>query len=150
MRSFWRLLPNWFQPSPPQTQVITFYDGTCAFCHGIVHFFIVRDKNDLLRFAPLQGETMKEKNIDIPDHLDSIILYTQNEETLYKSDAVIALMERLGGLWFIMSKMIKFIPKVIRDAFYDLIAKIRYKFAGKIENKTCPLLPKNYQSKILL
>ena len=139
----------WFKTSQPQTKAILFYDGTCAFCHTIVRFVIVRDRNDLLTFSPLQGETIKEKNIDIVD-LDSIILYTQNGETLYKSDASIALFERLGGLWFIMAKISKFIPKVLRDAVYDFIAKIRYKLAGKIENKTCPLLAKNYQSKILL
>ncbi|MEN8726405.1 MAG: DUF393 domain-containing protein [Sulfurovum sp.] len=139
----------WFKTSQPQTKAILFYDGTCAFCNAIVRFVIVRDRNDLLTFSPLQGETIKEKNIDIVD-LDSIILYTQNGETLYKSDASIALFQRLGGLWFIMAKISKFIPKVLRDAVYDLIAKIRYKLAGKIEDKTCPLLPKNYQSKILL
>ena len=82
--------------------------------------------------------------------MNSIILYIQNEETLYKSDASIALFERLGGVWFIMAKIMKLIPKILRDALYDLIAKIRYKIAGKIESKTCPLLAKNYQSKILL
>ncbi len=139
----------WFKTSQPQTKAILFYDGTCAFCNAIVRFVIVRDRNDLLTFSPLQGETIKEKNIDIVD-LDSIILYTHNGETLYKSDASIALFQRLGGLWFIMAKISKFIPKVLRDAVYDLIAKIRYKLAGKLEDKTCPLLAKNYQSKILL
>jgi predicted DCC family thiol-disulfide oxidoreductase YuxK len=138
-----------FKTSQPQTKAILFYDGTCAFCHAIVRFILVRDKYDLLTFAPLQGETIKEKHIDTMG-MDSIILYTQNEEILYKSDAGISLLERLGGPWFIMAKIIKFIPKVLRDFIYDLIAKIRYKIAGKIEGKICPLLPKNYQSKILL
>ena len=139
----------WFKTSQPQTKAILFYDGTCAFCHAIVRFVIVRDRNDLLTFSPLQGETIKEKDINIPD-VDSIILHVQNGETLYKSDAAIALFERLGGIWFILAKIVKIIPKIIRDILYDFIAKIRYKLAGKSENKTCPLLPKNYQSKILL
>jgi len=149
MTSFWRFPPTWFKISQPQTKAILFYDGTCAFCHAIVRFVIVRDRNDLLTFSPLQGETIKEKDINIPD-VDSIILHVQNGETLYKSDAAIALFERLGGIWFILAKIVKIIPKIIRDILYDFIAKIRYKLAGKSENKTCPLLPKNYQSKILL
>jgi predicted DCC family thiol-disulfide oxidoreductase YuxK len=149
MTPFWRPPPMWFKTSQPQTKAILFYDGTCAFCHAIVRFVVIRDKNDLLTFAPLQGETIKEKDINIPD-LDSIILHLQNGETLYKSDAAIALFERLGGTWFILAKIVKIIPKTIRDILYDFIAKIRYKLAGKIEDKTCPLLPKNYQSKILL
>ncbi|WP_373031177.1 thiol-disulfide oxidoreductase DCC family protein [Sulfurovum sp.] len=149
MTPFWRLPLTWFKASHHKNEAILFYDGTCAFCHAIVRFVVIRDKKNLLTFSPLQGETIKEKNIDIMD-MKSIILYIQNEETLYKSDASIALFERLGGIWFIMAKIIKFIPKILRDALYDLIAKIRYKIAGKLESKTCPLLPKNYQSKILL
>ena len=139
----------WFKTSQPQTKAILFYDGTCAFCHAIIRFVVVRDKYDLLTFSPLKGETIKEKNINIPN-FDSIILHVQNGKTLYKSDAAIALFERLGGTWFILAKIVKIIPKIIRDILYDFIAKIRYKLAGKIEDKTCPLLAKNYQSKILL
>ena len=135
--------------SKPQTKAILFYDGTCAFCHFIVRFVIPRDKDDLLRFSPLQGITIKEKKIDTKD-MNSIILYTPNEEILYKSDAAVAVLERLGGIWLALAKIIKLIPKVFRDAFYDLIAKIRYRIAGKIVGRSCPLLPENYQSKILL
>ena len=137
------------QTSPSQTKAILFYDGTCAFCHGVVRFVLPRDKYDLLKFSPLQGETIKKKNIDTKG-LDSIILYAENGETLYKSDAAIALLERLGGFWSVLAKIVKVIPRSIRDMLYHLIAKIRYKLAGKTENQICPVLPKNYQSKILL
>lgn len=139
----------WLKISHPQTKAILFYDGTCAFCHAIIRFALIRDTHDLLTFAPLQGETIKEKNIDIKD-MESIILYTQNKETLYKSDAGISLLKRLGGRWFIMAKIIEFIPKILRDTLYDIIAKIRYKIAGKTKSTICPVLPKNYQNKILL
>jgi predicted DCC family thiol-disulfide oxidoreductase YuxK len=149
MTTFWRLPLTWFKSFQPKNSAILFYDGTCAFCNAIVRFVIVRDHNDLLTFSPLQGETIKEKNIDTID-MNSIILYIKNEEILYKSDAAIALFERLGGIWFIMAKIVKVIPKILRDALYDFIAKTRYKLAGKIDDKTCPILPKNHQSKILL
>ena len=135
--------------SPSQTKAIHFYDGTCAFCHGVVRFILPRDKYDILKFSPLHGETIKKKNIDTKG-LDSIILYIENGETLYKSDAAIFLLEQLGGIWFILAKIMKHIPRVLRDAIYDLFAKVRYKIAGKIEGDSCPLLPKNYESKILL
>jgi predicted DCC family thiol-disulfide oxidoreductase YuxK len=135
--------------SSSQTKAILFYDGTCPFCHAVVRFVLPRDKYDLLKFSPLQGETIKEKHID-PMGMDSIILYTENGETLYKSEAAISLLMRLGGPWFILAKIMKLIPRVLRDAIYDLIAKIRYKIAGKTASDSCPLLAKNYQSKILL
>ena len=149
MNTFWRFLPTWMKTAHPTNKAILFYDGTCAFCSALVRFVIVRDRYDLLTFALLQGETIKKKPIHVAD-LESIILYIENGEILYKSDAAIALLERLGGKWFILAKIVKIIPKIIRDTLYDFIAKIRYKLAGKIEDKTCPLLSKNYQSKILL
>jgi hypothetical protein len=54
---------------------------------------------------PFKVRLSKRKISISQDHLDNIILY--------KSHAGIALLECLGGLWFIMAKMIKFIPKVI-------------------------------------
>ncbi len=149
MTYFWRRPLTWFKSLQPKNSAILFYDGPCAFCNAIVCFVIARDHNDLLTFSPLQGETIKEKNIDIND-MKSIILYIDNEEPLYKSDAVIALLERLGGVWFIMAKIMTLIPKILRDFSYDIVAKIRYKISGKIELQTCTLLSKNYQSKILL
>jgi len=149
MTTFWRFPPTWFKASQPQNEAILFYDGTCAFCHAIVRFVLVRDNSDLLTFSPLQGETIKEKNINLLD-LDSIILHTQDGETLYKSDAAIALLERLGGIWFIAAKISKLLPKALRDTLYDFIAKMRYKFAGKTESEACPLLSKKHQNKILL
>ena len=149
MHTFWRFPPTWMKTAYPTHKAILFYDGTCAFCSTLVRFVIVRDRYDLLTFALLQGETIKKKPIHVAD-LESIILYIENGKILYKSDAAIALLERLGGKWFILAKIVKIIPKIIRDTLYDFIAKIRYKLAGKIEDKTCPLLPKNYQSKILL
>ena len=82
---------------PSQTKAILFYDGTCAFCHGVVRFVLLRDKCDLLRFSPLQGETIKKKNIDAKG-MKSIILLTPGGKTYYKSDAAIALGELLGGI----------------------------------------------------
>ena len=135
--------------SKPKTKAILFYDGTCAFCHGIVRFVLPRDKDDLLMFSPLQGETIKKKKIDAKG-FKSIILHTEDGITSYKSDAAIAVFERLGGIWFVFAKIVKLIPQSIRDSLYDIIAKIRYKLAGKTKGDLCPLLPKNYQSKILL
>jgi len=47
-------------------------------------------------------------------------------------------------------KIGKFILKILRDFVYDLIARIQYRIAEKIDHNSSPLLPKNYQSKILL
>ena len=136
-------------PSSSHSKAILFYDGACPLCHASIRFVLKRDKDDSFYVSPLQGKTIKEKNID-PKDMQSVILYTQNGETYYKSDAVLFVLEYLGGIWAILAKVLRFLPKVFRNFLYDLIAKIRYKLAGKPKGEVCPLFPKNYQSKILL
>lgn len=149
MNTFWHFPPTWMKTAHPTNKAILFYDGACAFCSAIVRFVIIRDTHGLLTFALLQEETIKMNHINVADP-DSILFYSENGETLYKSDASIALYERLGDIWFITAKISKFMPKILTDFLYNLIAKIRYRIAVKLDYKPCPLLPKNYQSKILL
>ena len=108
---------------------------------------IKRDKDKKLYYAPLEGETFKEKKVPTIED-ETIIIYTKNQ-VLYKSDAVICTLELLGGFWLVIATLMKIFPKIFRDFIYDLIGKLRYRFAGKVDEKTCPLLPKAYQERML-
>jgi len=127
---------------------ILFYDGECGFCHGIVQFLLARDKNWLLYFAPLYGAVYQEKKVKRIEE-ESIIVYREGKETLYKSDAVIYTLELLGAKWEMVAKMMKIFPKFIRDFVYDVIGKIRYHLAGKIDKEACPLMPTKHQERML-
>ena len=80
--------------------------------------------------ASLQGQTAQEKlaAYEVPD----AIVYLANGEILFKSDAVIAIGQRLGGLSRIAATCLRLIPKFLRDSVYDFIARHRYRvFAQK-------------------
>ena len=58
-----------------------FYDGHCGLCHRIVRFVIQHDREQVFRFAPLQGETAsKQLPRDLPDSVVVEMLATYHRE----------------------------------------------------------------------
>lgn len=97
------------------------------------------DKSDNIRFAPLQSEVSAELllkfNID-PYKTDSVVYLTRGKVYL-KSSAVLHLLKDIGGGWKILYGLI-IIPPFIRDFFYDLIAKNRYRLFGRKDHCMVP------------
>lgn len=132
----------------PQDKAILFYDGTCAFCSGLVRFALSEDRDKKLEYSPLQGRTFQEKGV-VPNEDDSIAVLKPTGETLYKSDAAIHCLEQLGGIWLILGKLMKLFPRKFRNTIYDFVGNIRYRLAGKVDTNTCQLLPGKYAEQML-
>jgi len=112
-------------------QVILF-DGVCNFCNYWVNFILAKDKNDLFRFAALQSEAgqilLLNHGLENTDFDTFILINDENYFT--KSTAALMIAGKLKSVVRLFYPFI-FLPKPIRDFFYDLIAKSRYKFFGK-------------------
>jgi predicted DCC family thiol-disulfide oxidoreductase YuxK len=64
--------------------------------------------------------------------------YGTDDELVYeRSDAAIAIMEDLGGVWRLMS-FLRFLPPKLRDAAYDFVARNRYQWFGKLDECRLP------------
>lgn len=118
---------------------VIFFDGICNLCNASVQFAIERDKKNLFKFTALQGEYAKavlpKFNVDL-SQLNSIILLEDGQ--LYtKSTAALKIARKLNGLWPALYVFI-LVPKFIRDWFYDIIAKNRYKWWGRQESCWLP------------
>jgi predicted DCC family thiol-disulfide oxidoreductase YuxK len=115
---------------------VVFFDGVCNLCNGTVQFLIDRDKRELLRFAPLQSEAAKAmlegRDLDrTRESLDSVLLL--EGDTLYaRSDAALRIARRLSGAWPVLYVLI-LVPRFLRDAIYDFIARRRYRWFGRTE-----------------
>ena len=113
-------------------EAIILFDGVCNFCNDSVNFIIKRDSKRYFKFAPLQTEfsdrLLKPHGID-STKTDSIILI-ENEQIFTRSTAVLKIASSLDGIW---SAFYIFIitPRPIRDLFYVLFTKYRYKLFGK-------------------
>ena len=113
---------------------VILFDAVCNFCNSWVNFAIKRDKRKKIRFASLQGETAKKIlpsfNLN-PKELSSVILI-DNNKVYTQSSAGLRMFKYLDGGWKLGYGLI-IIPKFIRDFFYNIIARNRYKWFGKKE-----------------
>lgn len=116
---------------------VIFFDGVCGLCNRTVDFLIRHDTKRHFLFTPLQGKTASEKlPLSLTDEPDTIV-YTDGKTLYYKSDAILRILMKIGGVWKVMA-LCFILPKFIRDFFYDLVANNRYKVFGKKESCRMP------------
>lgn len=119
---------------------IILFDGVCNLCNGAVQFIIKRDGGDRFRFAALQSELGQElcraRHIDTTQ-IDSIILIDPGIAYYVKSDAALEIARELRGYGW-MPWLLGWIPRGVRDAVYDLVARNRYRWFGKKDQCMIP------------
>lgn len=113
---------------------IIFFDGVCNLCNASVQFILQRDSKDYFRFSPLQGEAadnyLKSFNIN-PLDLNTILLL-ENGRLYKRSAAALRIARHLSGGWSLLHAFM-IVPPFIRDFFYQLIAKNRYRLWGRTD-----------------
>jgi predicted DCC family thiol-disulfide oxidoreductase YuxK len=55
-------------------------------------------------------------------------------------------LERLGGGWRVLARLGGLVPRPIRDAVYDLVARVRYRVFGR-KDDACPIIPEALRSR---
>jgi len=125
------------------TDPVLLYDGHCGFCDRTVRFVLARDAGGRMRFAPLEGELAAAFFARHPEvrSVDSLILIELGsdaaaERVHVRSDAAIALLEYLGGGWA-LARTLRIVPRSLRDAAYDVFARVRYRVFGRFD--ACPI-----------
>jgi predicted DCC family thiol-disulfide oxidoreductase YuxK len=123
--------------APPGTRsgdTILFYDGLCVLCDGFALFVLRQDTRKAFRLEPLQGEVARAL---IPEFAaaaegsgGSVVLRVDGE-TFLKSEAVLRLLEGLGGAWKLAALLARLMPRVARDAVYDVVARNRSRWFGR-------------------
>lgn len=98
------------------------------------------------KVSTLSNGTLETKQFETIEFPDSIILF-ENNKFYIKSTAALKIAKHLNGLWKIFFIFI-IIPPIIRDFFYDIIAKNRYKWFEK--KQTCMLPDEKYKKKFLV
>ena len=117
---------------------IILFDGVCNLCNSAVQFVLKRDKLGVFKFASLQsdvGKALLAANNLPEDHLKSFV-YISGNKVFTRSDAALKVAKQLSYPTRLLAAFI-IVPKFIRDAVYDLIARNRYKLFGKRD--TCML-----------
>lgn len=121
--------------TPPK--LIVFFDGICGLCSEFVDFCLPRDPDQRLRFSALQGETALRR-LSPADRNDlSSIVVIDRGRVLYESDAVIAVLYELKQPWPLVAHLFRAVPRWLRNFFYRIVARARYRVFGRRE--TCRL-----------
>ncbi|WP_290809898.1 thiol-disulfide oxidoreductase DCC family protein [Halovivax sp.] len=123
----------------PEDDPILLFDGVCNLCSGFVQFIAPRDDEGRFHFASLQSETGRALLAahDLPtDELESVVL-VEGDRAWVKSAAVIEVGRRLGWPYRALSPF-RFLPRIVRDTAYDLVANNRYRLFGKKDRCEIP------------
>lgn len=117
---------------------IILFDGECNFCNQSVQFIIKRDPKGHFKFTSLQNEIGKEllRTYNAPVDMDSFVLIEGNK-CYFQSSAALRVCKNLKGAWK-LAYLLLIVPKPLRDTFYGIMAKNRYKWFGKRESCMIP------------
>lgn len=112
--------PKWLparKPARARNHVRLLFDDQCLMCNRFLDFLAREDKATLLRFEPLPA-----------DHPRLSMLVIRDEKTYQRSDAVLVLLDSLGGHWRALTFAGRLLPRPLRDFAYILVARNRHRF----------------------
>jgi predicted DCC family thiol-disulfide oxidoreductase YuxK len=125
-------MPRW-----PDDDVILF-DGVCIFCSRWVRFVASRDTARRFRFTPIQSDygtrLAQAFGIDPDDPDTNAVIH--GGEAFFKSDAALTVLSLLRGWGWV--RVLFAVPKPLRNAVYNLVARNRYRIFGKYDACVVP------------
>ena len=126
---------------------IILYDGVCVLCSGWMRFVLLRDRDNLFRFTPIQSDYGRALahalsiNPDDPDTNAVIwkgVAYRRSDAAL----RVVSLLPKLGWV-----RTLRFVPRPLRDGLYRLVARTRYRVFGR--HNVCDLGGASYAGRVM-
>lgn len=104
----------------------------------MLHFLIKHDKKNIFKFASLQsgfaGKFFREKNYPLTN---TTIIFWNGKKFYEKSSAALRICKQLN-FPFSLAGVFFIVPVFIRDFFYDIVARNRYAWFGKMDNCVVP------------
>ena len=119
--------------------IILLIDGLCDLCSHTVAFTMKRDPKKQFLFASLQSNAgqklLSQHHLPVSD-FDSFVLI-EGDEVYTKSTAALRYFKKLSGFWPLLYVFIV-LPRPIRDFFYGIVAKNRYRWFGRRDQCLVP------------
>jgi predicted DCC family thiol-disulfide oxidoreductase YuxK len=116
----------------PDDDVIL-YDGVCVFCSRWVRFVATRDVERRFRFTAIQsgyGTRLAQSfGIDPNDPDTNAVIH--GGVACFESDAALTVLAALPGWRWV--RVLRSVPKPLRDAAYNFVARNRYRIFGKYQ-----------------
>ena len=123
---------------------VILYDGVCGLCNRLVQFVLKHDSRDRFRFAALQSDfaaRVLRRHGAAPEDLDTVYVVSDHglagERLASRSDAVVVILQELGGGWNLLGVILRCFPGWLRNWGYNLVARNRYRIFGQYDS--CPI-----------
>lgn len=116
------------------------FDTDCVLCSTWVHFILRHEVDKSLRFVSAwsdEGRSLAGQHGLSPEDLDRTYLLIEDGKGLTHSDAGIAIAGHLKWPWRAL-QVFRFVPRILRDAVYNLVARNRYAWFGHRANCFIP------------
>jgi predicted DCC family thiol-disulfide oxidoreductase YuxK len=110
---------------------LVLFDGVCVLCSAGCRFVDKRDRRRYFRYVPIQqaeGRTIAAQLGIDPDRPDSFAFVAKGRGYV-KSEAALRIARELP--WWRWTWIFHLVPRFIRDAIYDLVARNRYRWFGR-------------------
>jgi len=125
------MTPRVTNPWPDDDVIL--YDGVCVFCSRWIRFVATRDVARHFRFTAIQSpygtRLAQAVGIDPADPDTNAVIHGGIAH--FKSDSALTVLGALPGWGWV--RVLRVVPKPLRDAVYNLVARNRYRIFGKYE-----------------
>jgi len=120
------------------------FDGVCGLCNRLTRFVLRRDTQGVFDFASFQSTTGRSvlkrfgRNTETLTTFYIVTDYRSDSPSLLaKGRAALFVMStlKIGGVWF---HVFSIFPRGLLDFGYELVARNRYRFFGRMESCILP------------
>jgi len=125
------------EESPP----VMIFDTDCILCSGTVAFVLKREKDQRLHFTGAwseEGRVLAARHGFTQDDLDETFLVIAGGRALVRSEAGLEVARHLRRPWSWL-RILRLVPRGLRDAAYGFVAARRYRWFGR--RKNCVVVP---------
>ena len=128
-----------FPPKVTQYDQIILFDGVCKLCTRWSRFIIRFDKHHVFKLCSVQSDEGQAilKWFGFPTDYHETMLLVQGDKALTKSDSFVAVISQLPFPWGTI-RVVRVIPKRVRDWLYDRLAFNRYAVFGRYDYCVLP------------
>lgn len=114
------------------------FDGDCTMCNRHVGYVFDLDRKGIFYYSSQQSEIGRQirDRFGIPEDQMNTVLYIRNGKLLTRSDAALNVLKQLRWVWPLYFLVV--IPRPVRDAIYDLVARNRYRMFGRSKDCKVP------------
>lgn len=124
---------RWDAVAAPDIEDLILFDGDCVLCSRAAHFVHKRDAAQRFKFVAIQSEygralaTRFGVDADNPETNIAVV----DGVAAFKGDAALAVLARLP--YWRWTAIVRILPRLLRNWFYDRMARNRLRLFGRRE-----------------